>query len=157
MATDAAFGPDGTQDPLPPPVFPDPLSGLVTGELYVTELLPAATPPVRPPVIVPTSPAPDVMAAVIAEEAARRRPPPRRQLPRRTRQPVLDPGPPARFPDAYAPTGPIGLRSDSRARLARRPRISAVMVVSSVLLILVGVIVFQIVRGVIEQVARLFH
>jgi hypothetical protein len=37
VSTDALFGPDGTQDPLPPPVFPDPLSGLVTGESWVAE------------------------------------------------------------------------------------------------------------------------
>ncbi|SFB09345.1 hypothetical protein SAMN05216266_104298 [Amycolatopsis marina] len=31
MATDARFSPDGTQAPSPPPAFPDPLAGLVTG------------------------------------------------------------------------------------------------------------------------------
>lgn len=31
VETDVRFGADGTQDPPPPPTFPDPLAGLVTG------------------------------------------------------------------------------------------------------------------------------
>jgi hypothetical protein len=31
VKTDVRFGADGTQDPPPPPTFPDPLAGLVTG------------------------------------------------------------------------------------------------------------------------------
>jgi hypothetical protein len=34
VADDELFGPDGTQEPPSPPFFSDPLSGLVTGELF---------------------------------------------------------------------------------------------------------------------------
>lgn len=34
MADDAWFGQDGTQDPPPPPLAPDPLAGLVTGQMF---------------------------------------------------------------------------------------------------------------------------
>ncbi|WP_137813855.1 hypothetical protein [Gandjariella thermophila] len=52
MADDALFGPDGTQDPPPPPAFPDPLAGLVTGAAMVGEAAWARLPvaePTKPP------------------------------------------------------------------------------------------------------------
>ncbi|GAA1264461.1 hypothetical protein [Saccharothrix xinjiangensis] len=82
------FGPDGTQALPPPPSFPDPLAGLVTGE----------GPPHRE-VVTPVEPARPVAPPVVAVPApVQRGPARRRQVPR--------PDPPAPTLHAALPAEP---------------------------------------------------
>jgi hypothetical protein len=74
------FGPDGTQDPPPPPAYPDALAGLVTGE---TPYRPKRAAPLLPQ-YVPVVPDPElarqaIRTAMLHEQRAR---------PVRTRQPL---------------------------------------------------------------------
>ncbi|MGW4212856.1 hypothetical protein ACWEIJ_33070 [Lentzea sp. NPDC004789] len=73
------FGPDGTQAPPPPRLFPDPLAGLVTADTWIA---PQWTTSSTSRVSVPTPPAPtdEMRQAVWAQmERERRRPRGRRQ------------------------------------------------------------------------------
>lgn len=138
MATDGVFGPDGTQDPPPLPVFPDPLSGLVAGELSVAESWSATDDSQRPRVTPPTSPDPDAIAAVLAAEAARRPPPRSRQGAPRTR------------PPSY-PTGPAS------AALPRNGRSSSGCAGCLVALVILAVILFAVFGNIAEFFAGLFR
>lgn len=79
------FGPDGTQAPPPPRLYPDSLAGLVTADSFVAPQWTSS----RPAVSVPTPPAPseEVRQAIYAQmqqEQRRRRP--RAQAPRASHQ-----------------------------------------------------------------------
>ncbi|MEU7475158.1 hypothetical protein AB0A63_04185 [Lentzea sp. NPDC042327] len=79
------FGPDGTQAPPPPPLFPDPLAGLVTADTWVApqwSSLRTASFSSRVAVPTPPDPTEQVRQAVQAQlEQERRRPQSRRPRP----------------------------------------------------------------------------
>ena len=98
LLDDALFGPDGTQALAPPPVLPDPLAGLVTGEMFTgagvdkwsggsdrTVVVPAAAP------LPDGQQLRDAVAAMLAEDR-----------PVTRRRPSAPPAPAA--PRAYPPT-----------------------------------------------------
>ena len=93
------FGPDGTQAPPPPRVFPDPLAGLIAADTFVARPLTKITAPPQPPQ--PT----EQMRQAIAEQMAREqrhaavRP---RQKPRPPQRPHIPPAMPA-MPVAVPP------------------------------------------------------
>ncbi|MGI5503491.1 hypothetical protein [Lentzea sp. CA-135723] len=73
------FGPDGTQAPPPPRLYPDPLAGLVTADTYVTPQWTSFSSPVA----VPTPPAPtEQMRQAIHEQMQREQRRPRGRAPR---------------------------------------------------------------------------
>lgn len=100
MADDELFGADGTQPLPPPPVLPDPLGGLVTGELFSDTTVAATV----------AEQAPAAAAATPAEQARRRT-----VQATATRRPVRS------APGATTPTAiPVAESLPSRTR-ERRP------------------------------------
>ncbi|HEX7307837.1 hypothetical protein [Lentzea sp.] len=76
------FGPDGTQAPPPPRLFPDPLAGLVTADTPVAPLWTAASSTSRVSVPTPPTPAEDARQAVWSQmQQEQRRPRVRQQRP----------------------------------------------------------------------------
>ncbi|MGM1060964.1 hypothetical protein [Saccharothrix sp. Mg75] len=121
------FGPDGTQEPPPPPLFADPLAGLVTGEAAhrSAAVTPVAVPPpvVVPPVAVPPAP-----------RRARRAPVPNGP------QPVVHP------PFTGLPQVTSGAPRNGRA-------LAGCLVVLAVL----GALLFPVLREIIEAVVDLLR
>lgn len=136
VADDALFGPDGTQDPPPPPVLPDPLAGLVTGAATVREGTGGQRPLVRPP----TPPAVDssmreAIDAALAEPRGRRRPLTGQPRPGQT---------PATSP-AAAPARGAGVR----------PANAAGCLVTG--LIMLAILLATLGRAIIDVVSHVFH
>ena len=92
------FGPDGTQAPPPPRLFPDPLAGLVTADSFVA---PQWTSP-SSRVVVPTPPAPseEMRQAIYAQMQTEQRRRPRTQAQRAPHQYA-----PQQFAPAYQAFG----------------------------------------------------
>ncbi|SEP81032.1 hypothetical protein [Lentzea albida] len=78
------FGPDGTQAPPPPRLFPDPLAGLVTADGFVAPQWTS----VSSRVVVPTPPAPseEMRQAIYAQMQQEQRRRPRGRAPRAPHQ-----------------------------------------------------------------------
>lgn len=117
LPLDALAGPDGTQDPPPPPGFPDALSGLLTGDLLPRQR-PAASP------TAPVVPALDQDAVARAAEQLARQPVRRRANQPRSAQPPRQPAAVPRQPRAIAPAGSASARRPGQAQPPRR-RMSA--------------------------------
>jgi hypothetical protein len=67
------FGPDGTQAPPPPRLFPDPLAGLVTADTWIAPQWTSSTSRVSVPT--PPTPTEEMRQAIFAQmERERRRP-----------------------------------------------------------------------------------
>ncbi|MFD5825351.1 hypothetical protein [Lentzea sp. NPDC060358] len=94
------FGPDGTQAPPPPRLYPDPLAGLVTASTWVAPQWTAASPTSRVSVPTPPEPAEDVRQALWAQMQQERGRPRGRQQ----RAPQRQPGPP---PQQWAPMAQV--------------------------------------------------
>jgi hypothetical protein len=74
------FGPDGTQAPPPPRLFPDPLAGLVTADTWIAPQWTAGYSASRVPVPTPPTSAEEMRQAIWAEmQQEQRRPRGRRQ------------------------------------------------------------------------------
>ncbi|HUQ54327.1 hypothetical protein [Lentzea sp.] len=69
------FGPDGTQDPPPPRLFPDPLAGLVTADTWIAPQWTSASSTSRVSVPTPPVPTDDVRQAIWSQmQREQRRP-----------------------------------------------------------------------------------
>ncbi len=89
------FGPDGTQAPPPPRLFPDPLAGLVTADKWVAPQWTSGYSTSRVSVPTPPTPTEEMRQAVWqAMQQERRRPRGRRQPPPQNASPL----------QAFAPT-----------------------------------------------------
>jgi hypothetical protein len=74
------FGPDGTQAPPPPSLFPDPLAGLVTADTWIAPQWTTASSTSRVSVPTPPVPTEEIRQAIwAAMEQEQRRPRARRQ------------------------------------------------------------------------------
>jgi hypothetical protein len=147
VAKDALFGPDGTQDPPPPPVSSDPLAGLVTGAAEVSERA-AAPPPVAE---APGAPEVDssmreAIDAALAQERRRTGRQPARQ-PRRSQPQSY--GRPTHQPASRAGQPPAPARD-----AGRKPNATGCLVA---LLILVLAIVFGAGRMIVDLLSHVFH
>jgi hypothetical protein len=92
------FGPDGTQAPPPPRLFPDPLAGLVTADKWVAPQWTSAYSASRVSVPTPPTPTEEMRQAIwSAMEQERRRP-------RGRRQPAPRHVPPQQGLQQFAPT-----------------------------------------------------
>lgn len=123
LLNDALFGPDGTQPLAPMPVLPDPLAGLVTGEIVAggagggfggfaewdRQSVVASSPPAPPA----AQPMPAAVSAILAEDRLRAR-----------RRPVAPARPrtsPAVQPTFASTPNPVTPYSFSPAPMAPRP------------------------------------
>ncbi|MCS7484244.1 hypothetical protein ACFFQW_33280 [Umezawaea endophytica] len=143
------FGPDGTQAPPPPPVYPDALAGLVTGE---TRYRPKAVVPPAP-AFVPVVPDPElarqaIRTAMLHEQRAR---------PVRARQPL----PPQMQVSAHrvqyqAPVAPTPLAHPQATSPQRMPQTERPKSRGSafggclVALLIIGSVFFNVIRQVVE-------
>lgn len=156
-------GRDGTQAPPPPPVFPDPLAGLVTGErLYQP---PEATAPIGPPPVPRQEPAPPPAAPVRRPPQARRPAQAQRPAPRSAAAPrPAQASPPARTAwSAQASRPDQGLRqAPGRPPAPRGPGQQPTKSRSGLIGCLVGLAVlagllFNVLREIIEAVVDLLR
>ncbi|WNV91732.1 hypothetical protein [Umezawaea sp. Da 62-37] len=139
------FGPDGTQAPPPPRLFPDALAGLVTGEAYhrpkpVVPLLPVYRTPVQDPEIARAA----IREAMLHEHRSR---------PVRTRQPLPPQGivsnqrvqyhaPVAPTPQAHAPAVAVPRQAKSRGSAFGGFLVA---------LLILGSVFFNVIRQVVES------
>ena len=150
MSNTGDFGLDGTQDPPPPRLFPDPLGGLVTGETY-------APPKPVPPLVLPLPAPPDPEIARQAIRAAFAQ----EQRPRQRRQSAPVPqtrGYSARPQQYRAPVvkGPAAVAPAAAPPQAAAKRGSAFMGCLIGLLI-AGSALFSVLREVFEAVLDMFR
>jgi hypothetical protein len=175
----ASWNHDGTQDPGPPPLMSDPLSGLVTGGKYDAEA-------VRVRVVEPSMPdiehVREAMASVLDEdsELMMAMPAPRVNEPEEQDLGANDPDagdggegvgpaasepapappaptPPAGIPVAAAPAARIPLQRGTPPRpLPRRGSFSPGFAVVGLLLLVIGVLVIVMLANLIDTISSLF-
>jgi hypothetical protein len=137
VADDALFGPDGTQDPPPPPVLSDPLAGLITGAAPVREgrrSQPQVAQPAEPPQI--DSSMRDAIEAAMGQPRGRGRAPARRARP----------GP--------APAGRPATRPAQPAQGARPANAAGCLIAALILLV---VVLATAGRAILDVLSHAFH
>ena len=144
-----AFGPDGTQAPPPPPLYPDAVAGLVTGE---TLYRPKQAGPLLP-VYVPVEPDPELARQAIRDAVLREQ----RVRPVRARQPL----PPqmqvsshrVQYQAPVAPTPqahPQGVRPQQQPQQAPRKSRGGAFGGCLFALLILGSVFFNVIRQVVE-------
>lgn len=152
LPLDALAGPDGTQDAPPAPLFADSVSGLLTGELLPTLRRDAAA---APPVLTPQTIDKDAVALtaqqLAAEQMARRTGRSGTQGKRKAapQRPATQPRP-SGPPTAVPPAGPGAIRSSPPGT---RNSIGGWLIA----LLIAGILGFNLLRALIEALARAFH
>lgn len=143
------FGLDGTQDPPPPRLFPDPLGGLVTGEAYSAPPKPVAPLAYRPP------PAPDpeiarqaIRAAFAQEQRPRQRTAPGPATRSYSARQQQYRAPVAKGPAAVAPVAAV-----PRAEPRRGSSLGGCLIG----LVILGSLLFTVFRQVVEAVLDIFR
>lgn len=177
MATHGRIGPDGTQAPPPPPTFPDPLAGLVTGVSSGSGIR-DYTPDdfVEVEIAEPVEPDPEVVrgmvdAALIQEQdvptgptgarpgAAQRAPAAQPPLGMLQQQQRGGAGQPNRMRQALLPRQgrPPAERAASADPVVRRPSSgSAGVALAIILLVVFGILVIQLISSLFSSVSGVF-
>jgi hypothetical protein len=130
------FGPDGTQ-PLPtPPVWPDPLAGLVSAENFTW--MDRSPQVVAPPKV--QGPDPEALREAIEAEMLRERRPSERRASR------------ARPPTPRRPVRPAPVPQQAQAK-SRSASLGGCLIA----LLILGGVFFNVLRAVFEELVKLFH
>lgn len=140
---DALAGPDGTQDPPPPPPFPDALSGLLTGDLVPRQRRIPTPPPPAAPAVDHDAVARTARQLATAPVRRRSNQPQRAQS---TRPPVVPP----RQPRAIAPAGSApGQRRPGQRRMGAGSWL--------ILLIVLAILAWNLLRSVLGNLPVITH
>lgn len=162
LPLDALTGLDGTQEPAPQPPFSDPLAGLVTGELLPRPVSLSSTALDPSPRAAPELAALDPEAVrrtarELAAEPAGRRGPRQPTRNRTVAQPRKRPSSAApRQPRAY-PQAPAGGDRRTVAQGSGAPRRRFSVGGCLIALLVFGVIGFNVLRALLENLSHLFH
>jgi hypothetical protein len=150
MAGDPLTGPDGTQEPPPPPWLPDPLAGLVTSEDLDVGVHRVAVP--KPPKLPDATGIREALDAVLSEESRRPvRPSP--VFPRASpRRPARQWPSAASVARALRATRDRPQRTPEREPAGMRTGMSVVMVI----VLITAVILFYVIRSLADTFSQLF-
>jgi hypothetical protein len=130
------FGPDGTQPLPPPPVWPDPLAGLVSAENFTW--MDRSPQVVAPPEV--QGPDPEALRKAIEAEMLREQRPPVQRA-SRSRPPT---------PRRPMYTAPVPQQAQAKSR-------SASLGGCLIALLILGGVFFSVLRGVFEELVKLFQ
>jgi hypothetical protein len=179
VATHGRVGPDGTQAPPPPPTFPDPLAGLVTGVSSGSGIR-DYTPDdfVEVEIAEPVEPDPEVVRGMVDAALSREQ-----DVPTGPTRAVARPGAVERAPAAQPPLGMLqqqqrgGAGQSNRVRQALLPRQgrppseraesadpvmsrpssgSAGVALAIILLVVFGILVIQLISSLFSSVSGVF-